>query len=73
MQEYYSERYMEIAKERLGSDTMDEQIVFSIRMYSYGTIAMSQDWILSDSKVPAEKEAAMMFASMPESLRGIFF
>jgi len=72
MQEYYSGRYMEIAKERLGTDTLDEQIVFSIRMYSYGTIAMSQDWILSNSDVPAEKEAAMMFASMPELLRRIF-
>lgn len=72
MQEYYSERYMEIAKERLGTDILDEQIVFSIRMYSYGTIAMSQDWILSNNSIPAEKEAAMMFASMPDLLRRIF-
>ena len=72
MQEYYSGRYMELAKARLGTDTLDEQIIFSIRMYSYGTIAMSQDWILSNSAVPAEREAAMMFASMPELLKEIF-
>ena len=68
MQEYYSDRYMEIAKERLGTDALDEQTIFSIRMYSYGTIAMSQDWILSNSDVPAEKEA-----TMPEALWKLFF
>ncbi|MBO7710572.1 MAG: TetR family transcriptional regulator C-terminal domain-containing protein, partial [Lachnospiraceae bacterium] len=72
MQEYYSNQYIRIAKERLQTDELDEQTVFSIRMYSYGTIAMSREWILNDHKTPAEKEVEMMFATMPEILRRIF-
>ena len=72
MQEYYSNQYMEIAKEKLHTDELDDQTVFSIRMYSYGTIAMSREWIFSDSKVSAETVVEMMFTTMPEILRRIF-
>ncbi len=73
MQEYYAGRYMEIAKERLHTNALDEQTIFSIRMYSFGTIAMSWEWIFRDNKTPAETEVRMMYTTMPENLRKIFF
>ena len=73
MLEYYARRYMEIAKTRLHTDTLDEQTIFSIRMYSYGTIAMSREWVFQDNKTSAEAEVEMMYAAMPEMLRDIFF
>ena len=73
MLEYYAGRYMDIAKQRLNTDTLDAQTVFSIRMYSYGTIAMSSEWILKDNVTPAETVVDMMFTTMPENLKRIFF
>ena len=72
MHEYYTGRYMEIAKEKLQTDVLDAQTVFSIRMYSYGTIAMSKEWIFHDNTTSAETEVEMMFTTMPEILKRIF-
>ena len=73
MHEYYTSRYIEIAKERLHTDALDAQTIFSIRMYAYGTIAMSREWIFQDNKTSAETEVEMMFTTMPEILRQIYF
>ena len=73
MMEYYANQYMEIAKDRLHTEKLDAQILFSIRMYSYGTIAMSREWIFQENTISAEQEVEMMFASMPECLRRIYF
>lgn len=73
MHEYYVGRYMEIAKEKLGTDMLDKETLFSIRLYSYGTIAMSWDWAFGDDPTPAEEEVEMMYQSMPQKLRDIFF
>ncbi len=73
MLEYYAGMYMDIARQKLHTDTLDAQTVFSIRMYSYGTIAMSREWIFRDQTTPAETVVEMMFTTMPENLRHIFF
>ena len=49
--------------ERLGVEHVDAQFQFSIRLYCYGTLGMP----------PAETVVRMMFASMPERLRTLYF
>lgn len=71
--EYFTERYIQEAKELLGRDTLDTQMLFSIRLYCFGTVGMTREWLLSDNITPAETVVQMMFASMPENIRSIYF
>ena len=72
MLEYFAERYTRLAKEKLGVDQLDTQLRYSIRLYCYGTVGMTREWILQDNITPAEVIVRMMFASMPERLRQIY-
>ena len=40
-------------------------MAFSIRLYCYGGIGMSKEWILHDNITSAETIVQMMFRSMP--------
>ena len=73
MHAYFVERYTKLAKEMLGTEVLDPQIGFSIRHYCFGSVAMTQEWVLQDNITPAETVVEMMFRSMPENLREIFF
>lgn len=73
MVEYFVDRYSRAAMEILGTDTLDTQLRYSIRLYCYGTVNMTREWILKDKITPAETAVRMMFNSMPESLRRIYF
>ncbi|QPK94661.1 TetR/AcrR family transcriptional regulator C-terminal domain-containing protein [Actinomyces sp. zg-332] len=73
MVEYFVHRYSEEAKRILDTDTLDPQTMYSIRLYCHGGVGMTKEWLLSDSSIPAETVVEMMFISMPESLRKIFF
>lgn len=46
---------------------------FSIRLYCYGTLGMTREWLLNDNITPADVIVRMMFASMPEKLRKLYF
>jgi AcrR family transcriptional regulator len=72
MLEYFVDRYTRLAKEKLGIDRLDTQTKYSIRLYCYGTVGMTREWVLQDNITPAESIVRMMFASMPESLRQIY-
>lgn len=72
MHAYFVKRYTDIAMERSGG-VLDEQTRFSIRLYCYGTIGMTQEWMMHDNITPAETIVKMMFASMPERLKELFF
>ena len=72
MHEYFVKRYTEIAGERSGVE-LDAQTMFSIRLYCYGTLGMTREWLMNDNITPAKTVVRMMFDSMPESLRRIFF
>lgn len=52
---------------------LDVQTRFSIRLYCYGTIGMTREWLMQDNITPAETIVKMMFGSMPESLKEMFF
>ena len=72
MLEYFTDRYTRLAKEKLGADTLDTQLVYSIRFYCMGSVGMTREWILYDNITSAETIVQMMFASMPESLHRIY-
>lgn len=73
MLEYFADRYEREAMRALGTDALDAQTKYSIRLYCYGTVGMTREWLLEDNITPAETVVEMMFASMPEGLRKIYF
>ena len=73
MLEYFVKRYTELAKEKLGTDLLDPQLAYSIRFYCMGAVGMTQEWVLNDNITSAETVVQMMFASMPENMRSVFF
>ena len=72
MHAYFVKRYTDVAMEKTGQE-LDAQTRFSIRLYCYGAIGMTQEWLMHDNITPAETVVRMMFGSMPESLRDLFF
>ncbi|MBQ3461467.1 MAG: TetR family transcriptional regulator [Solobacterium sp.] len=73
MLEYFTESYSRIAMEKLRTDTLTADIAFKIRMYCYGSLGMTMEWALNDNITPAETAVQMMFDTMPQTLREIFF
>ena len=73
MLEYFVRRYTELVKEKLGTDMLDTQLAYSIRLYCKGSVGMTQEWVLSDNITSAETVVRMMFHSMPGDLRSILF
>ncbi len=71
--EYFADRYAQEAKKILDTDTLDTQLQYSIRLYCYGTVGMTREWLLTDNITPAQTIVQMMFESMPENLKAIFF
>ena len=72
MHEYFVRQYTELAREKTGAD-LDGQMQFNIRLYCYGTLGMTREWLLKDNITPAQTVVQMMFSSMPENLRRILF
>ncbi len=73
MFEFLVAKYIEIAKDKLKTDFLDIELQYSIRLYCYGTLGMTREWLLKDNITPAETAVKMMFNSMPENLRKIYF
>lgn len=71
--EYFIVAYTAVAKEKLGVDSLEPQLSFSIRLYCYGAIYTAKEWVLHDNKTSAKDRIKMMFASMPASLQKIYF
>ncbi|SET60672.1 transcriptional regulator, TetR family [[Clostridium] aminophilum] len=73
MHEYFVDRYSAEAMKILDTDRLDTQIIYSIRLYCYGCVGMTREWLMNDNIIPAETVVKMMFHSMPENIRRIFF
>ena len=73
MLEYFVERYSNEVKRILDTDTIDTQTMYSIRLYCYGAVGMTREWLLTDNITPSETVVKMMFNSMPEILKKIYF
>ena len=65
-------RYTVLYEELAGSEP-DAQAAFAIRLYCYGTLGITREWLLNDNLTPAEVAVRMMFASMPRTLRRVYF
>ena len=72
MHEYFVKRYADLAREKAGAEP-DAQTKFSIRLYCYGALGMTREWLLKDNITPARAVVEMMFHSMPERLRELYF
>lgn len=73
MLEYFVSRYADEAKRITDTETLDTQTMYSIRLYCYSAVGMTREWLLTDNITPAGTVVEMMFNSMPEFLRKIFF
>ncbi len=73
MLEYFVRKYTILAKEMSGEESLDTQLLFSIRLYCYGAVGMTKEWVLKDNLTSAETVVTMMFRSMPPELQEIFF
>lgn len=73
MVEYFVDRYTKEAERLLQTDALDAQTKYSIRLFCYGSVGMSREWLLTDNITSAETVVHMMFQSMPEGLRKIYF
>ena len=73
MLEYFVLKYTHLARDMTGEVNLDPQVQFSIRLYCYGAVGMTKEWVLNDNHTSAETEVEMLFQSMPESLRRIYF
>ncbi len=71
--EYYVREYTKLAKEKLGTDVLDTQLVYNIRFYCMGAVGMTQEWVLEDNITSAETVVRLMYSSMPERLYHLFF
>jgi len=73
MVEYFVGRYTQEALRILGVQRLDTQLSYSIRLYCHGCVGMTREWLLEDNITPAETIVEMMFSSMPENLRKVYF
>ena len=73
MLEYFVDRYTQMAEEKFNTNSLDAQIQYSIRLYCYGCVGMTQEWLLKDTMTPSKTIAEMMFQSMPQNLKTIYF
>ena len=72
LQEYYAAYYTDRAMAVLHTDTLDPQLMFTIRLYSCGIASIIREWITGRSPVPAEVLERMMQRSLPDALHQIF-
>ena len=72
MLEYFVRRYVAIYEETRG-EAPDARTAYAIRLYCYGTLGMTREWLLQDDGTPAEEAVRMMFDAMPEALKSTFF
>ncbi len=73
MVDYFAERYSKLAREKLGIDVLDTQLQYSIRLYCYGAVGMTCEWLMKDNITSAQTVVQMMFNAMPENMRKLFF
>lgn len=71
MLEYFVRRYTGIYEKRCG-EAPDARTAYAIRLYCYGTLGMTREWLLQDDGTPAEEAVRMMFDAMPEVLKRFF-
>ena len=69
--EFFVERYTDIAKKKLGTDLLDQELICCIRLYCHGLIGMMREWLLKDDITSARMFVKMMVAVMPKQLKEV--
>lgn len=72
MHEYFVETYTRLAKEMSGKEVLDTQTIYSIKLYCYGAMAMTSEWLFDDNVTSSRTTVKMLFESMPEALKSIY-
>lgn len=73
MLEYFCERYAAAAKEKLQTQTLPPLLSYHIRLYCYGSIGMTEEWLLSDCAMSAREAVEAMFSAMPADMHRVLF
>ena len=73
MLEFFVKRYESEARKKLNTDVLDTQLKYSIRLYCYGCVGMTKEWLLNDNTTSAETVVCMMFESMPDVMKKVYF
>jgi len=66
---YNVESFEEQLLPALGAEHLSDEQKFSLRMYCYGGIYMSREWILGGCRLEPEELAERMKANMPEWMK----
>ena len=73
MLEYFVNRCTQLAISITGNEVLSPGVRYSIRLYCYGTLGMTREWVLTDNITPARTAAQMMLDAMPQVLKEIYF
>lgn len=67
--QYNYSRFEEKIKSALNIDALDDEQKFSLRMYCYGGLYMSREWVLGGCKLSPKVIAEQMFCNMPDWMK----
>ena len=76
LREYMLAFYIEIEEKVLceyyQTDSLDEELLYEVRNYSFGCMGHTIDWLLGKNNLSAEKMAYYQYKFMPEELKKAF-
>ena len=76
LREYMLAFYIEIEKKVLceyyHTDSLNEELLYEVRNYSFGCMGQTIDWLLGKNNLSAEKMAHYQYKFMPEELKNAF-
>ena len=76
LREYMLAFYIEIEEKVLceyyQTDSLDEELLYEVRNYSFGCMGHTIDWLLGKNNLSAEKMAHYQYKFMPEELKKAF-
>ena len=76
LREYMLAFYIEIEEKVLceyyHTDSLNEELLYEVRNYSFGCMGQTIDWLLGKNNLSAEKMAHYQYKFMPEELKNAF-
>lgn len=69
IEKYSIELNEKLLREHLGTDTLSEELLFSLRYHSYGCVRFTEAWVLGEVSISPEDLAKAQFRYMPEELK----
>ena len=72
MLDFYISSEEAILRKYLGVDTLDEEMEYAIRQYSFGCMGHTVEWLLGKNDLSPEKMAYYQYKFMPDFLKEAF-